>query len=145
MAAAVMAPASLPAQTVPGDFKITLERTSCFGALLLGQHRCGRERDYEGKKFVRIEGRTSTPDKQDSEGRTALWIAATWGNHDVANLLLSAGADPTFVARNGRSVLEVAKEGRASARNQHAQVFKRGWPFDEDFDRTIALIETRAL
>ena len=59
MAIASIASPSLPAQTVPDDFLITLERTSCFGecpAYSVSIDARGTV-TYEGKDHVRVQGR----------------------------------------------------------------------------------------
>ena len=56
--------------------------------------------------------------KEDSEGRTPLHIATTWGNKKVVKVLLEAGADPNKVDKEGEtSVHKASYEG-------HVEVMK---------------------
>ena len=59
MAIAIIASASLPAQTVPADFLIKLERTQCFGDCPIYTVTIDAKGNvtYEGKGNVRVPGR----------------------------------------------------------------------------------------
>ena len=76
----------------------------------------------------------------DSDGRTALWMAACAGNVGVVKLLLDAGASPTL-SPAGTSALDCAKRAKENARLQSPGVFRSKPPFVADFDGVIALLE----
>jgi len=76
----------------------------------------------------------------DSSGGTPLFHAACGGNAAVVKLLLDAGADPAAGSPD-MSPLECAKRGRESARTRPLVDVEYRRPFEQDFDRVIALVE----
>lgn len=79
-------------------------------------------------------------DPADSEGRTALWLAACGGNGGVVSVLLAAGANPA-VAASGKSALDCAKQAREAERSRRPLVQFGKPPFVKDFDHVIAALE----
>jgi hypothetical protein len=61
VASPVSTTVSRPSQTVPDDFVISLERTSCFGECPVYSVTIDAKGNvtYDGKRFVRVEGRTT--------------------------------------------------------------------------------------
>lgn len=52
----------------------------------------------------------ANPNAQDSEGETALMIAARLANLDAARLLMRYGADPRLVSKSGKTAADLAGE-----------------------------------
>ena len=55
------------------------------------------------------------PNSRQSDGQTALMVAAIYGDLEMAQLLLAKGADPNFLAPGGTTALSQAREGRHAA------------------------------
>jgi ankyrin repeat protein len=52
---------------------------------------------------------------QDKQGRTALMIAADYGNASLADALLKAGADSTITNHNGQTAFAIARDAHTAA------------------------------
>jgi ankyrin repeat protein len=67
-------------------------------------HRIGKD------VFAALVAATGDPDLPQSQGYTALMIAAGNGFEDAVDVLLSAGADRTYKAPDGKSAADLARE-----------------------------------
>jgi hypothetical protein len=79
-------------------------------------------------------------DQPDLNGETPLWRASCRGNIGVVKLLLAAGADPG-VRPWSASGLECARQSAANARQRRPSPLDGKWPYVEDFDGTVVLLE----
>ena len=60
-------------------------------------------------------GLGAKPNLQDKEGRTALMIAADYGNAIIADALLKAGADAALKNKKGQTALDIARDEHTAA------------------------------
>ena len=67
-------------------------------------HRCAVENNEKMMKFLMVNLRTVDPDVQDSVGRTALMLAAEYGNIEAVELLLEGAG---FTDRASSEVTDI--------------------------------------
>ena len=79
-------------------------------------------RDRAAVKELLDDGKS--PNARQKDGMTPLMIAASYGDADIAAMLLAKGADPTLRAQGGRTALSMAKV-RGAAGAQMVQLLQR--------------------
>jgi ankyrin repeat protein len=93
----LMAPAAMLAQTPPSDAELRV---------YAGLHAAAARGDAAEIEELIKEG--ERPNIQDSRSRTPLIVAAYFGRHDAARMLLRLGANPNAVDSQGYDILTIA-------------------------------------
>jgi len=79
-------------------------------------------RDRAAVKELLDDGKS--PNARQKDGVTALMVAASYGDAEIATMLLAKGADPNLRAEGARTALSMAK-ARGAAGAQMVQLLQR--------------------